>query len=225
MPVFRIELIFRHTGGCTNREVFQPPQALQAPLDRGCGLSTAARPGRPWVCAAVDPTLVCCGRIDRERSSFCFRRCKHSVDHCHQICWVWTHFRELDLTLPKSKAEGILCFPRFLWLCLELCSYPPSTASSNSTGSHSPKAKPLKPSKLLGLCWRRGQNKLFLLQLLSRGPLLERWLSLFPDSSRSRGAEHGASAVCVCAPPAKAAQLGVSGASGAQPRPEQPDVP
>ena len=134
---------------------------------------------------------MCCGLIDREYSSFCFRRCKHSVDHCHQICWVWTHFRELDLMLPKNKAEGILCFPRFLRLCLELCSYPPSTAPSNSTGSHSPKAKPLKPSKLLGLCWRRGQNKLFLLQLLSWCPLLKMWLSLFPDSSRSRGRSTG----------------------------------
>ena len=93
--------------------------------------------------------------------------------------------------LPKNKAEGILCFPRFLRLCLELCSYPPSTAPSNSTGSHSPKAKPLKPSKLLGLCWRRGQNKLFLLQLLSWCPLLKMWLSLFPDSSRSRGRSTG----------------------------------
>ena len=115
-----------------------------------------------------------------------------------------------------------MCFPRFLWLCLELCSHPPSTAPSNSTGAHSPKAKPLTPSKLLGLCWRRRQNKLFLLQLLSWHPLLERWLSLFPDLSRSRGAEHRASAMSQCAPPAKAAQLGVSRAWGHSPGQNNP---
>lgn len=75
--------------------------------------------------------------------------------------------------LPKSKAKGILCFPRFLWLCLELWSHPPSTAPSNSTGAHSPKAKPLKPSKLPGLCWKGGQNELLLWQLLSWHPSLK----------------------------------------------------
>lgn len=107
-----------------------------------------------------------------------------------------------------------MCFRWFLWLCLELCSRPPSTAPSNSTGAHRPKAKPLKPSKLLGLCWRRRQNKLFLLQLLSWHPLLERWLSLFPDSSRSRGAEHGASAVSVCVPLPRLPSSGPAGHGG-----------